>query len=558
MSFAGPTWVHLSSVKDPNRVILFPELEKNSSEEASLEAHTTSTNENELTPSLQQSNSGTGEAAAITQPPEKPPEVQARQALASVGAEAAHEKRVAVQAAVDMLNDRNTRMQVKAMQFEPEKKETAALVQQVQKAPTLHATLRHLKELKAPLRRLRVQRTLQELLLTGRYQELLETEQSEGEASAPPSAGTLMKLIQKRVERDEMSNTNKHRDDYIATWTHYQMMRQQRTQQQPQEDTQQEIHLEARRMREEWRKQKHSHIEKLGFGPQFFHAVLSRNVTIQTLAPDEKESKLKAHVEVILDFLSDIIGERSATDYIEDAGLDSSLADIQTEIVRRTQELVASNEAAWKYRVNAHLIAKDVKRRETLTNAMLLGEKDIAREHANQIREIIEAAEKPVPPEEREVLLPQLVEARVPRSNADVRLELVFEKTFSVEQKVDALQEVGAILTGPVEMCDHPIIRSKQTNIHAEFCANKEKLAKLGVRAVVMGDYGLDEVKNRPNSNKIYSSSGMEKAEGFISNSYFEDHKGEEIYYAPISWRRVAVDIGYDENTFWDLYYLQS
>ena len=104
--------------------------------------------------------------------------MQAQQTLPTVGAEAALEKRVAVQAAVDMLNDRDTIKQVSG-RFQPEKKKTERLVEQVQKALTLHATLRHLKELEVPLRRLRLQQTLQELLLTGRYQDLLETEERE-------------------------------------------------------------------------------------------------------------------------------------------------------------------------------------------------------------------------------------------------------------------------------------------------------------------------------------------------------------------------------------------
>ena len=183
LTYAGATWQNLAHTHDPNRVVLFPEFQKDSTRKASLE-ETTSIDISDVAPTPLQSNCGTAEAI-WTAPPEKPSEVQARQALATVGAEAVLEKRVAVQTAVDMLNDRNTIKQVRA-RFQPEKKKTERLVEQVQKASTLHATLCHLKELKMPLRRLRLQQMLQELLLTGRYQDLLETEERAEDASGTP------------------------------------------------------------------------------------------------------------------------------------------------------------------------------------------------------------------------------------------------------------------------------------------------------------------------------------------------------------------------------------
>ena len=77
----------------------------------------------------------------------------------------------------------------------------------------------------------------------------------------------------------------------------------------------------------------------------------------------------------------------------------------------------------------------DVKRRETIANALLLGDDELEKKHAREIQEVIEAAEQPVPPEEREALLPQLVEVRVSRTAPDIRLEILFESTVSIEQK---------------------------------------------------------------------------------------------------------------------------
>ena len=40
-----------------------------------------------------------------------------------------------------------------------------------------------------------------------------------------------MKIIEKRLNRDEKSNTGKQLDEYITTWTQYQLLRKQKTQQ---------------------------------------------------------------------------------------------------------------------------------------------------------------------------------------------------------------------------------------------------------------------------------------------------------------------------------------
>ena len=483
---------------------------------------------------------------------EKRAETEARHALEIVVGKADVQKIEAVHAAVDLLNDEKNRVVARAA-VEPQKQKAEQIIVAVQTAPSLQATLRNLKELKAPLRALRVQQTLQELLVTGCYQDLLENEEEKKEAldgdspEAPslPTIEKMMKLIEKRLDEQEKSNTSKHLEDYIATWSQSQ-----------QKKSKQEIDSEANLMRNNWRHKTHSQIENIGFGIEFFQKALSQNKLLQNLDQYQKESELKAHVETIHDYLCDIIGESATTDYINKKGLDSSLINIQKEIARRTEEFVQCNESAWKFSVNAKIIAQDVKRRETLTNALLLGEESMAKEHMNQIEELIKTATQPVPPDQTELILPQLVEARIPHQDPNVRLEIVFDPSLKQEDKKKALQELERLLPGPSEMCDRPIIKSKQATVHKDFCANKDKLARLGVRVVLMGEYGLDamKVKSRPNSNKIYSQSGLEKAEGFISTGYFEEKRGQETYYAPIGWRRVAVDVSLDEEGFWDLY----
>ena len=512
---------------------------------------------------------------ALTEPIAK---CEARQALAVVGTKTADQKKEAVKIALDLVNDENNR-KVARTALEPQKQKAEQLIDALQAAPTLQATLKNLKELKAPLCLLRAHQTLQELLITGCYQDLLDTEEAkeivlngdaakevtqevhslneatkdaldgekQEETTLSPIEG-LMKLIEKRLDREEKSNTSKQLEDYIATWTQSQKLYNL--------ITQQEIDNEVIKMRNDWRNNKHSHIANLGFGIEFFMGALSRNQLLQSMDEPQKDLKMKKHVETILDYLYDIIDEPATRVYINKEGLDSSLIDIRTEIEHRAQEFIKSNENAWKYRVNAKLIEQDVKRRETLTNALLLGEAEVEQEHIKQIEELINTATQPVPEEEKQLILPQLVEARVPRNDPNVRLEIVFDPSLTHEQKKNAFEDLKNILPGPSEMCDRPIIKSPQAIVHKNFCANKDKLARLGVRAVLMGEYGLDKIKvrNRPEINRIYSQSGLETAEGFISTGYFESKRGQETYYAPIGWRRVAIDIGLSTTDFWNLY----
>ena len=78
-------------------------------------------------------------------------------------------------------------------------------------------------------------------------------------------------------------------------------------------------------------------------------------------------------------------------------------------------------------------------------------------------------------------------------------------------------------------------------------------LARLGVRAVVMGEYCLNEIqfRNRQESNKIYSLNGTDRAVGFIPNTDFKIMRRLEPYYAPIGWRRLAINIGLTKMIKW-------
>ena len=71
-----------------------------------------------------------------------------------------------------------------------------------------------------------------------------------------------------------------------------------------------------------------------------------------------------------------------------------------------------------------------------------------------------------------------------------------------------------------------------------------------------MGEYGLENInfKNSPEYNIIYSLSGHENADGFIPRKYYEDRNRLEPYFAPIGWRRLAINIELSPEKFWDLY----
>lgn len=116
-----------------------------------------------------------------------------------------------------------------------------------------------------------------------------------------------------------------------------------------------------------------------------------------------------------------------------------------------------------------------MKRRETLTNALLFGNAELVKEHEKQIKTLIETASQPLAHEEGQFLLPQLVEAYVQRNDPNVRLEFVFDPAVTPKQKQEALKEIGKMLPGPAVLKERPTIITPQENVHAEICANKEK-----------------------------------------------------------------------------------
>ena len=152
---------------------------------------------------------------------------------------AANQKKTAVRLAVDRINNKKHRVVARAA-IEPQKKKAEQIIVAVQKAPTLPAMLKKLKELKTPLCFLRAQQTLQNLLVTGCYQKLLDTDKEKRkvldratptEAYSLPTVEKMTKLIEKRLDRQEKSNTGTHLEDYIATWTQSQLTIKVKTQQ---------------------------------------------------------------------------------------------------------------------------------------------------------------------------------------------------------------------------------------------------------------------------------------------------------------------------------------
>ena len=497
----------------------------------------------------------------IVAEPEKyivnPATVAAREALVAIGEEKANQQKEAIRIAVDVINY-DVHHWVTRAALEPQVEQVEQLTSEMKKAFTFAAILKLLKELKAPLRALRVQQTLQDLLITGCYQDLLDSEERKEEvlngdtreASAPliSKCDKLLKRIKLRLDNEEKCNTSRHLEDYIAKWTQFQKSSTNKTQE--------EVDIEVSQMRKDWRNTKHSCIENLGFKLELFKEALSSNYLVQSLDPSQMNRNLKAHAEFILDYLCDIISETAAIDYIDKEGLASSLEDIRKAIVNRTQEFVNNYENAWNYRVNPELNEQDVRRRELLANAILLGDKEGIKEHKKMVEEMIKTANKPVMLKSQTLLLPQLVEARIPRDNPYVRLEIVFDPSLTQEQKTKALEDLRNILPGSSEVLDRPIIKTSQATVHKNFCVYKDKLARLGVRVVLMGEYGLNEIKvrNRPELNRIYSQFGLEKADGFFSIPDFEEPRGQEPYFSPIGWRRVAVDIGLSDEEFSDRY----
>ena len=78
-----------------------------------------------------------------------------------------------------------------------------------------------------------------------------------------------------------------------------------------------------------------------------------------------------------------------------------------------------------------------------------------------------------------------------------------------------------------------------------------KSLAKLGVAAVSMGKYAVDIItaKNRPESNRMYSTDGQTEEPGFLKAADFGHvMRGSAKDFAPIGWCRWAINVGINEK----------
>lgn len=88
---------------------------------------------------------------------------------------------------------------------------------------------------------------------------------------------------------------------------------------------------------------------------------------------------------------------------------------------------------------------------------------------------------------------------------------------------------------------------------------SKELSKCYGICAVSLCDYGLNEIdmnkqKNKGEYNRIYSKDGTETAPGFKATRNFINYHGGIPYYAPLGWRRWAIDIELDAAKFDEMY----
>ena len=182
-------------------------------------------------------------------------------------------------------------------------------------------------------------------------------------------------------------------------------------------------------------------------------------------------------------------------------------------------------------------------------------------------------------------MLPQLVyvrnEATSPTSIRPLFKEdyssIQSESTEQLEAYLEELLPVHSI--DSVGLCADP-----DTDIVATFAARAEVLGLLGLGALVVGelpapqeevegeveekteegeepvqhsevaikDYGVNKVckSNMRKYNLIYSKDGSEKAPGFTPCRDFVELRGNKPYYAPIGWRRWAIDLGLNGKQF--------
>lgn len=86
-------------------------------------------------------------------------------------------------------------------------------------------------------------------------------------------------------------------------------------------------------------------------------------------------------------------------------------------------------------------------------------------------------------------------------------------------------------------------------HIEDHFKACIDELVDIGLAALVVGE--LKRSLNISEFNLIYSKDGDQTADGFIPvNEFPVEYRDTEPYYAPIGWRRRALDLGLTKHEF--------
>lgn len=373
-------------------------------------------------------------------------------------------------------------------------------------------------------------------------------------------------------------------DNYNSNWSQFQLQRNKKPEQ--------EIEMKCKEMKMKWRKQMHSYLEKLGFGIKFFTNTFSQNPSLQVLDPFLKEIKLEQHARKILDYLCDIVSDLDINEYINAEHIELSFDVFGNRIGHLTREFIDQNKAALMYKINSQLIISDIKRREIQMIALLFGKEADVKEHLINLQNIINIATQPVETETHQY--PLLIDSFVyskhiclncmsnHSNDPNVRLELIFDRSLTSGQINVFLREIMVIFPGDIDNQSTPmtpIIRSPKANVVEKFCASKEILAQLGIRAIIMGEYQVELLlllddrilnaraqhgveapinnllnfsknQNFSMENRIYSIDGSEVADGYKATADFTLNRGGEPYCSPIGWRRISVNLGLSHDEF--------
>ena len=208
-------------------------------------------------------------------------------------------------------------------------------------ALSLKDMLASILKLKAPLRKLRVHQILQELLVTGRYQELLNDK-----AGVQATPEDMLELIERKLDEADQHSTIEYLDEYVIYWI---------DQAQSQMKSDEEIASNVGKMQAEWREQLCNQVESIGFDYNFFLMCSANTNLFFTYQIISEILKFK-HTETLLDYLAGRASDEDTIQYIVNNGLESIIDVLQTEITNKIQELLARNNEAWNYVMNVPVI----------------------------------------------------------------------------------------------------------------------------------------------------------------------------------------------------------